>query len=110
MSANDYQVGGTHYQGKEVQPWDALQSWLSHEAFCGFLTGNIVKYVSRWRQKGGVEDLRKAKHYIEKLIETTLGAPQSANPGPASIGPGTTADATLRAQRATWDARVKEQR
>lgn len=100
MSANDYQVGGTHYQGKEVQPWDALQSWLSHEAFCGFLTGNVVKYVSRWRQKGGVEDLRKAKHYIEKLIEVESG----------QVAPDTAADATLRAQRATWDARVKEQR
>jgi hypothetical protein len=75
MSANDYQVGGTHYQGKEVQPWDALQSWLSHEAFCGFLTGNVIKYISRWRQKGGVDDLRKAKHYIEKLIETALDEP-----------------------------------
>ena len=34
-----------------------------------YLEGNVVKYVSRWRKKGGIEDLRKAKHYIELLIE-----------------------------------------
>lgn len=99
MSANDYQVGGTHYQGKEVQPWDALQSWLSHEAFCGFLTGNVVKYISRWPQKNGIEDLRKAKHYIEKLIEVAMNADATA--------PQQTHDSLVRAQRATWDARTK---
>lgn len=103
MSANN--TGPGHYKDKPMQPWDFIVA-----NNLGYLEGNVVKYVSRWRQKGGVDDLRKAKHYIEKLIETALDSPQSANPGPASIGPGTTADATLRAQRATWDARVKEQR
>lgn len=35
----------------------------------GFCEGNVVKYISRWEMKGGVEDLEKAKHYIEMLIE-----------------------------------------
>jgi hypothetical protein len=38
----------------------------------GYLEGNVVKYVSRWKQKGGVDDLRKAMHYLEKLIEVSL--------------------------------------
>jgi hypothetical protein len=33
------------------------------------MEGNIIKYVSRWRDKGGVQDLRKAQHYLQKLIE-----------------------------------------
>ena len=62
MSANDTQVGGAHYQ-TPIQPWDFIVNGL------GFLEGNIVKYVTRWKQKGGVEDLRKARHYLDKLIE-----------------------------------------
>lgn len=93
MSAND--TGPGHYKDKPMQPWDFIVA-----NNLGYLEGNVVKYVSRWRQKGGVEDLRKAKHYIEKLIEVESG--QAATD--------TAADATLRAQRATWDARVKEQR
>ena len=93
MSAND--IGPGHYKDKPMQPWDFIVA-----NNLGYLEGNVVKYVSRWRQKGGVEDLRKAKHYIEKLIEVESG----------QAAPDTAADATLRAQRATWDARVKGQR
>jgi hypothetical protein len=46
-----------------------MEAWMSKEAFEGFLTGNSLKYLARWKDKGGVDDLRKAKHYIEKLIE-----------------------------------------
>ena len=60
---NDKQIGGTHYQTK-VQPWDAIIDWG-----LGFLDGCAVKYLARWRKKGGVDDLRKAVHFIEKLIE-----------------------------------------
>jgi hypothetical protein len=63
-AANAIQVGGGHYQGKAIQPWDYIVSNR-----LGYLEGNVVKYVSRWRDKGGVEDLRKAQHYIQKLIE-----------------------------------------
>lgn len=64
MTANDTQVGGDHYKAKAVQPWDFIIA-----NGLGFLDGNIVKYVTRFRSKGGVEDLRKAQHYLEKLIE-----------------------------------------
>ena len=69
MSANDMQVGGEHYRSKEIQPWDAMQAWMTPEQFKGFLWGNIIKYIARWQDKGGVEDLRKARHYMDKLIE-----------------------------------------
>lgn len=63
MSANDRQTGGSHYL-KAIQPWDYIAANK-----LDFFEGNIVKYVTRWRQKGGVEDLRKARHYLDKLIE-----------------------------------------
>ena len=64
MNANDTQIAGNHYQRQQIQCWDYIA------ANCiGYFEGNIIKYVSRWKSKGGVEDLRKAKHYIEKLIE-----------------------------------------
>lgn len=69
MTARDKQIGGTHYQDKAVQPWDAMACWMTPEQFKGFLRGNIIKYVARCDDKGGVEDLRKARHYLEKLIE-----------------------------------------
>ena len=64
MSANEIQVGGDHYQSKAIQPWDYI---ISNNL--GYLEGNIVKYVSRWKDKNGVEDLKKAQHYLAKLIE-----------------------------------------
>lgn len=67
----DIQVGGDHYSSKTVQPWDAMESWMSKEEFSGFLRGNVIKYVSRYQDKGGLEDLQKANHYLSKLIEIT---------------------------------------
>ena len=63
MSANDTQTGGTHYL-KAIQPWDYI---VANEL--GYLEGNIIKYVTRYKAKGGVEDLKKAQHYLSKLIE-----------------------------------------
>ena len=62
--ANHHQVSGDHYRLKSIQPWDYIAA-----NGLGYFEGNVVKYVSRWREKGGVEDLRKARHYIDKLIE-----------------------------------------
>ena len=70
MSARESQVGGDHYKSKSIQPWDAMQAWMSQEAFMGFLQGNIIKYIARWQEKGGYDDLRKARHYLDKMIET----------------------------------------
>ena len=63
-SANEVQVGGEHYKSKDIQPWDAIHAWG-----LGFFSGNVVKYVARHREKNGVEDLKKARHYLDKLIE-----------------------------------------
>ena len=67
--ANDIQVGGSHYKDKKVQPWDAMQSCMSAEEFAGYLRGNIIKYTMRCKDKGGIEDLQKAQHYMAKLLE-----------------------------------------
>ena len=53
-SANQIQVAGTHYKNKAIQPWDYI---ISNNI--GYLEGNVIKYVSRWRDKGGVDDLKK---------------------------------------------------
>ena len=68
-SLNNIQHGGDHYRNKAIQPWDFIAA--NH---LGYFEGNIVKYVSRWREKGGIQDLEKARHYLDKLIEleTTL--------------------------------------
>jgi hypothetical protein len=66
VSANAVQVGGGHYQGKAIQPWDYIVSNR-----LGYLEGNVVKYVSRWQEKGGRQDLEKARHYLDKLLEVT---------------------------------------
>lgn len=63
-SANDRQEGGDHYKDKAIQPWDYI---VGNEL--GYLEGNVVKYVSRWKDKNGIEDLKKARHYLDKLIE-----------------------------------------
>jgi hypothetical protein len=64
--ANEQQVGGAHYAVKAIQPWDYI---IANNL--GYLEGNVVKYVSRWKDKGGIEDLKKAQHYLQKLIEVT---------------------------------------
>lgn len=65
-----FQVGGTHYQ-KPIQPWDAMAAWMTPEQFKGFLRGNIIKYIARCYDKNGVEDLKKARHYLDRLIEVS---------------------------------------
>lgn len=64
MSALDVQVGGDHYKNLAIQPVEYI-----HANGIGFFEGNIIKYVSRWKQKNGIADLKKAAHYIDLLIE-----------------------------------------
>lgn len=66
--ANKTQIGGTHYTDMELQPWDVLQSVLTRDEFIGYLKGNIVKYALRQGKKDS-DDVRKAKHYMQKLEE-----------------------------------------
>jgi hypothetical protein len=63
-SALNKQVGGSHYRDKGIQPIIYI-----HANNLGFCEGNVVKYVTRWRDKNGVADLKKAIHYLELLIE-----------------------------------------
>jgi hypothetical protein len=67
--AREHQCGGTHYTDKQIQPWDAMECWMTEEQFKGFILGNVIKYMARFQDKGGTGDLEKAKHYLDKLIE-----------------------------------------
>lgn len=58
------QVGGDHYKSLKIQPVEFI-----HANRIPYLEGNVVKYVTRWRDKNGIADLEKAKHYIDLLIE-----------------------------------------
>jgi len=73
MSADNNQVGGGHYTNKAVQPWAAMEAWMSPEQFEGYLRGNVIKYIARYPEKNGMEDLLKAQHYLTKLIESSQG-------------------------------------
>jgi len=71
VSANDY--GGEYYRVEEAtQPWDYI---AQHNL--NFFEGNVVKYITRWRKKGNISDLRKLQHYVEKLIEIELNLQSS---------------------------------
>lgn len=69
MSADEYQIDGTHYKEMAVQPWEVLEVVLTREEFCGFLKGNIIKYAMRQGRKEGSDDANKAQHYMEKFME-----------------------------------------
>lgn len=63
-SALDVQIGGGHYKQFAIQPVEFI-----HKNGIPFVEGNCIKYLVRWRDKGGIEDLKKVKHYIDLLIE-----------------------------------------
>lgn len=58
------QVAGNHYKSLRIQPVEFI-----HANSIGYFEGNVIKYVTRWKEKNGVTDLEKAKHYIELLID-----------------------------------------
>jgi hypothetical protein len=64
MSALKEQISGSHYKNLKIQPVEYI-----HANNLPFIEGNIIKYTTRWRDKGGIKDLEKAKHFIELLIE-----------------------------------------
>lgn len=63
-SAFDHQEGGSHYKDKAIQPVEYCMA-----NGIGFMEGSVIKYVTRWRDKGGVQDLKKARHFLDLLIE-----------------------------------------
>lgn len=62
--ATAQQVGGDHYEKMAIQPWEVIQ-----RGALDFWEGNVIKYVMRYRDKNGLEDLKKARHYLDYLIE-----------------------------------------
>lgn len=64
MKATETQVGGGHYAKFKIQPTEFI-----YKNDVPFIEGNIIKYVMRHRDKNGIEDLKKARHYIDLLIE-----------------------------------------
>jgi len=64
LAAKDKQVGGHHYKNLKIQPVEYIMA--NNLNYC---EGNVIKYVTRYKQKGGIMDLEKAKHYIDLLIQ-----------------------------------------
>lgn len=60
----DKQVGGSHYRDFAIQPTEYIvKNGLN------FVEGNVIKYVTRYKVKGGIQDLEKARHYLDILIQ-----------------------------------------
>ena len=77
MSANDKQVGGSHYKTGGEEHWDRVYRLYGP----GYFIGCITKYVERYQRKNGYEDLLKAQHFLEKLIELEGMKPKADRPG-----------------------------
>jgi len=67
-SVDTRQVGGDHYTRLAIQPWEIIE-----RNGMGFFDGSALAYIMRFREKGGVQDLEKARHYLDKLIEIENG-------------------------------------
>jgi hypothetical protein len=64
MKSSKKQVGGNHYLKYKIQPVEFIT-----KNNIGFVEGNIIKYILRYKDKGGVKDLEKARHYLDLLLE-----------------------------------------
>lgn len=71
----DVQVSGSHYKTKPIQPVEYI-----HANKIGYFEGNVIKYVTRWKDKGGLADLEKARHYIDLLIELETNLEKALRP------------------------------
>lgn len=74
MNINLKQVGGTHYKRGTVQHWDVVATFG-----IGYLEGCCTKYLLRWRDKAGIQDLEKSEHFLEKLIDMVECGAVSSN-------------------------------
>jgi len=75
MSVYDKQIGGSHYKKMKIQPSEFV---IENELL--FPEGNVIKYICRHRYKGGKEDLEKAIHFIEMIIERDYSKTETKNP------------------------------
>lgn len=73
MKADDKQISGNHYKEMSIQPWTYV-----HANNLGYFEGSAIKYITRWRSKGGIADIQKAIHFLEKLIELESASKSSA--------------------------------
>ena len=62
-------INPNHYRGNGIECIEYMKERLNSEAFFGYLNGNVIKYTHRWQDKNGIEDLRKARWYLDRLIE-----------------------------------------
>jgi hypothetical protein len=75
-SALDIQIGGDHYKKYKVQPAEyAMVNGLDYQQ------GTIISYITRWKDKGGVQDLKKARHHLDMYIEHE----EKNNDGPGEV-------------------------
>lgn len=106
-SANDTQVGGDHYKKHgQYQPWDVLQAWLTPEEYRGWQKGVAIVYLARERDKGGDQDIMKAGHHIQKLVEVMArqAATQKATDAEAALNKGVVPLEEARAWTAVPDS------
>ncbi len=57
----------SHYTHGEIEAIDAIAAALGPDGFCAYCTGNAIKYIWRWRHKGGIQDINKAIWYLNAL-------------------------------------------
>lgn len=62
-------INPNHYKGNGIECIEYIKERLNSDAFLGYLNGNVIKYTHRWQDKNGIEDLRKARWYLDRLIE-----------------------------------------
>ena len=67
MGSTSEQIGGTHYKNMAIQPIEFI---VANDI--PYREANVIKYIVRWRSKNGLEDLQKARHYINMLIEEVV--------------------------------------
>jgi len=68
--ANSYQPAGDHYKKHKIQHWDAVRHWSTREQYIGYLLNSASKYLARYNDKDGRNGVKKAIHYLQKLLET----------------------------------------
>jgi hypothetical protein len=91
-----------HYTKGGIEALDAIEASMSEEAFCGFLKGNVMKYLWRYRDKGGLQDLNKALYYLNRLIKVEEArekrtAPRTEGPIPERpLSPFAKVDPTIK--------------
>lgn len=69
MTANEKQVGGQHYKQMGVEPWDVVDTWPIEQQI-GYYRGGALKYIMRMGTKDEqIQEIGKARHYMDKLIE-----------------------------------------